>query len=541
MCDSSVLALLNATQPLLNGPAVPSNEWLRDLRGGQGLLPGPTAWPANISFLQAITELLGPSFKKGNVSLGVNHEHAYAVEIGAGDGKRLDGYHRPLDPMWPLFESGFGGLAIESNPVYNHLHDSKPDDEPPITYAAGKLSTALASVNASGNLHIAWEHATPTNVADLLRTYGTPQSFAALNVDVDGDELPLIEAILSAGFSPATVALTINPDIPPPIQLRTRLIQPTKAGRSLVGAEERCDTWPCSTSDLARLRAAGLSGPSADAAFHSLHKAGYELLGFNFGRFSSWCLRCEHRMWWARADVLSSWSTAGVRTDLPTAYRQMVASYWAQVHGALQGPRSFPGKLLAHSSNWVHWRKVLDEEEAVVVAAAAWGETLLGQMMPSRGTHSEAQASPPQNATLKGWCLKADPCPLHAFTHAPPWGLPSLTRVLNCTLPEVQPAFQPETRWLKGSFHLSSYLPTRFAMVSEHLADAAAQHGLCAFASEWVRSAYKRACPSDGIACARKLQTLLAVTQLQHEDIQQGEEPRVKLKRVQQLHSAVCE
>ena len=104
--------------------------------------------------------------------------------------------------------------------------------------------------------------ATPSNVVELLRAHGTPQQFAALNVDVDGDELPLIEAILAADYSPSTIALTINPDIPPPIQLRTRLMHPSPAGRALVGAAEPCDTWPCSTSALARLRAAGLSGPS---------------------------------------------------------------------------------------------------------------------------------------------------------------------------------------------------------------------------------------------------------------------------------------
>ena len=201
-------------------------------------------------------------FCRSSVSLASFTRLGLLVEIGAGDGKRLDGYHRPLDPVWPLFESGFGGLAIEANHVFNHQHTATPDDEPSMTYASGKLSTSLASANASGNLRIAWARATPSNVVELLRAHGTPQQFAALNVDVDGDELPLIEAILAADYSPSTIALTINPDIPPPIQLRTRLMHPSPAGRALVGAAEPCDTWPCSTSALARLRAAGLSGPS---------------------------------------------------------------------------------------------------------------------------------------------------------------------------------------------------------------------------------------------------------------------------------------
>ena len=154
VCKSTILSLLNATQP---STAVPTNQWLRDLRAGQGLLAGlPIEWPANVSFLQVISEL------------GIVHKTGFAVEIGAGDGKRLDGYHRPLDPVWPLFESGFGGLAIEANHVFNHQHTATPDDEPSMTYASGKLSTSLASANASGNLRIAWARATPSNVAQKL-------------------------------------------------------------------------------------------------------------------------------------------------------------------------------------------------------------------------------------------------------------------------------------------------------------------------------------------------------------------------------------
>lgn len=500
-CNRTILALLNATQP---GVATPANEWLQALRAGQGLLPGlPIQWPANVSFLQIWAEL-------GSGRL----EHAFAVEIGAGDGKRLDGYHRPLDPMWPLFESGFGGLAIESNQVFDHQHVKAAADDPPMTYAAGKLSTTLASANASGNVRIAWARASPTNVAELLRAHGTPRDFDALNVDVDGDELPLIEAILAAGFSPAAIALTINPDVPPPIEVRTGLVHPTQGRRNLrrnlVGAEEPCDTWPCSTSALARLRAAGLSGPSAAAAFHSLHTAGYALLGFGFGRFSSWCVACEHRMWWVRADLLNS----PAYRDAGAAYRQMVLSFWAQMYGQLEGPRSFVGKLLAHSSNWLHWKRNFDEDAAVAVAAASWRPELLGQTQP-RGL-DVYEPPPPQdpNATLKGWCLKADPCPLHAFTHAPPGRIPALVHILNCTLPEPLRMYTPETPWLKGSFQFSTtYAPLRFAMVSEHLASAAAQRGVCAFASEWLRSSRHRACPPDGSGCT-ELEISLSVTQL---------------------------
>ena len=58
-----------------------------------------------------------------------------------------------------------------------------PDDEHVMTYAPGKLSEALASVNSSGSIRIAWVRATPSNVADVLRSYGTPRHFGALNVE----------------------------------------------------------------------------------------------------------------------------------------------------------------------------------------------------------------------------------------------------------------------------------------------------------------------------------------------------------------------
>ena len=421
-----------------------------------------------------------------------------------------------------------------------------------MTYAPGKLSQALASVNASGAIRIAWVRATPSNVAEVLRSHGTPRHFDALNVDVDGDELPLIEAILAAGFSPAVVALTINPDVPPPLQLRTSIkyaaaaaaaaepsstsdaVSRRPSSRHLHGAEEPCDTFPCSNSYLSRLRAAGLGGSSADAAFHAMHAAGYSLLGFGFGRFSSWCLKCEHRMWWVRSDALARLGSRrldgrvpggrAAAEDAAAAYRRMVYSFWAHTYAAFESPHNFPGKLLAHSSGWSQWRKIFDESIGQSVAARAWGDALLGRSH-SEGTAEGAPPAPPwfePNTTLKGWCLKADPCPVHAVTHAPPSRLPSPMRaLLNCTLPPLRPKLQPETPWLKGSFHLfGAYRHARFAIVSEHLASDSVgpRSGACAFGSEWVRSARAKACGEGaaggaGGACG-ELALEMSVTQL---------------------------
>ena len=60
---------------------------------------------------------------------------------------------------------------------------------------------------------------------------------------------------------------------------------------------------------------------------------------------------------------------------------------------------------------------------------------------------------------------------------------------------------------------ISNLRPARYALISEHLTAATAQRGLCAFASDWLRSARERACPPDGAACT-ELETRLAVTQI---------------------------
>ena len=108
VCALGVLAQLNQTQPA--SPTLDSggSEWLQGLRASQGLSSGgPISWPANVSFLQALTEVLGArcsnaTCTRGATRGGQQSSHLFAVEIGAGDGKRFDGYHRPLDPVWPL-------------------------------------------------------------------------------------------------------------------------------------------------------------------------------------------------------------------------------------------------------------------------------------------------------------------------------------------------------------------------------------------------------------------------------------------------------
>ena len=68
---------------------------------------------------------------------------------------------------------------------------------------AGKVVHAIALVS-------------PQNVAGLLRDHRTPKKLAALKVDIDSIDLPVLEAILEAGYRPMVIMVEINPDVPPP-------------------------------------------------------------------------------------------------------------------------------------------------------------------------------------------------------------------------------------------------------------------------------------------------------------------------------------
>ena len=260
---------------------------LRTLLAAQGLVPGvPAAWPANISFEQVLSEVGG--------GVPVNGSGGFVVNVGAGDGRRMDIYHKPMDPTWPLFEFGFGGLAVEANPHFDHRVPTTPgaadpeDYGPPMTYASGKLSSTLAEVNRSGTIQIAWTAARPETIAQLLRAHGTPASFDALSIDIDSDEVALVRAILEGGFSPRAIAVNFNPDLPPPIYLESHL-----------GGEDRQPRADAGRHLPGSYVSAGLGSGSA-AAFYEVLSPKYSLLGFQMGRFSRWCHRCEQRMWWVR-------------------------------------------------------------------------------------------------------------------------------------------------------------------------------------------------------------------------------------------------
>lgn len=495
------------------------SAWLRAILAGQGLLPNvPAAWPANISFLQILREL--------NVGLppvnGSSSESGFVVNIGAGDGKRLDIYHRPIDPTWPLFaRGGFGGLAIEHNGRFSEHSEPTASAEPlgALAFASGKLSSTLAEVNQSGNIRIEWARATPGNIPGILRAHGTRDDFDALAIDTDNDEPALLSAILAAGFAPKTICININPDVPPPIQLRWRpRDRPTGESNASI-AHSRLE---------AVASVAGLGAGSAETMF-ALLSPRYTLLAFELGRFSRWCMRCNQRMWFVRTELLPG---GRARDASLTTASDMRVMFWSSVVASVEGPRLQAGKILAHSATWAMWRAKFDEAEATAIAQHAWqkgtnlarafggggfgGGGFGGAREPPSSALAAATASQQRydHSTLNGshaaWCLHADPCPLHVITHAPSGSLDggeplagtrdgaasmAASLPLGCELPSRGRGIALRAMGVPGGFAVPSLRPLLFARVSERLASSlSAAKALCAYAEDWARHALQQLC-----------------------------------------------
>ena len=237
-----------------------NSGWLRSALAGQGLVPGaPSVWPANITFEQILDEAAGSPLSRAGGS-------GFAVNCGAGDGKRLDIYHKPIDPVYPLLERGFGALAIEADRRYDGGGGgggggtTDGASVAPMPYASGNLLKAMSEVNQSGRVRVAWAPIIPGTVGELLRAHGTPPDLDALSLDLDGAELPVLSAILAAGYAPKALALNFNPDVPPPLQTSfTRVVGAT--GGSSSNASRRQHRL------LGAAVASGLTSASADACY----------------------------------------------------------------------------------------------------------------------------------------------------------------------------------------------------------------------------------------------------------------------------------
>jgi hypothetical protein len=117
------------------------------------------------------------------------HKPSYAVNVGCADGKSAN------DPVYPLFLSGFHGLAID-------------------------LIQSQALLNNLGHLPVILRtgtRVTPQNLATLIRDANVPPNPEFLKMDIDGYDAPVLEGALMAGIRPLVIQIEINSEIPPPI------------------------------------------------------------------------------------------------------------------------------------------------------------------------------------------------------------------------------------------------------------------------------------------------------------------------------------
>ena len=116
------------------------------------------------------------------------------VDLGASDG--VEGSN-----TFGLFHAGWHGLAVE------------PD---PRRFAF--LAHALGRAEGVG---LARCGVTPPNVVALLRAFDVPTEFGFLDLDIDGYEYFVLDALL-AEFRPALMCVEINEKIPPPLHFRVK-------------------------------------------------------------------------------------------------------------------------------------------------------------------------------------------------------------------------------------------------------------------------------------------------------------------------------
>jgi hypothetical protein len=128
------------------------------------------------------------------LALAINEAHPeyanrFAVNLGCGDGRSMN------DPVFPLYEAGFGGLCIDGA--------DQPD-----------LATNLPS---PGVVKLTGTMITPANAVKLLRRAVCPATCDFLKLDIDSYDGPVLETILAEGYRPKVLQIEINGEIPPPI------------------------------------------------------------------------------------------------------------------------------------------------------------------------------------------------------------------------------------------------------------------------------------------------------------------------------------
>lgn len=113
----------------------------------------------------------------------------YAVNIGSWDGKSFN------DPVYPLFQAGFVGVAIEWG------------DPPELGGNLGEFAGVLLMPNT---------YVTPDNICTVLAAANCPVAPEYLKIDIDGMDADVLAALLRGGYRPGALQVEVNPEIPPP-------------------------------------------------------------------------------------------------------------------------------------------------------------------------------------------------------------------------------------------------------------------------------------------------------------------------------------
>ena len=209
----------------------------------------------------------------------------FTINIGARTG---DGY----DPVWPLVQRGFGGVALEGH-------------APSLV----RLQSNLARHNASGRLRVVPGFVTPDDIVGRLEAHGVPLSPDVLKIDIDSIDGAVLSAVLAC-YTPKALMIEINPDFPPPVNW-----------------QQMHD--PHFVFDKRMLVDRGFYGASAEAVYAIAVSRGYVLLSIQLGSSGTRCDACEHNMWFVHGDYYRAVHPA---TRLPSSWSDMSRRFWTAHH-----------------------------------------------------------------------------------------------------------------------------------------------------------------------------------------------------------------
>ena len=163
-------------------------------------------------------------FDEENILKGLVEELGvtrFYVDIGASDGVSNSNTVR-------LAINGWEGVCFE--------YDKK------------KVAKMVYAYKELAQVSVCCAKITPLNVCSFLESYGVPQKFGVLNLDIDGYDYFVLEALL-ARFEPCIIVAEVNERIPPPLEF-TVLFDPSYFwdtsrffGQSICKLEKLCKKY----------------------------------------------------------------------------------------------------------------------------------------------------------------------------------------------------------------------------------------------------------------------------------------------------------